>query len=365
MIAPDAEELTIKTGGKTLGGWQEIHVVRGVERLPSAFYIRMTERFPGQLEEISATPGATCEISMSGDLLLTGYIDRYLPRIDKGQHSVLLMGRSKPEDLVDSSLFGEIIGGWNLQVSTLKEAAERISKPFGIEVSAPDGDFPLPPPQNFPINPGMTAGQLLEELARTTGSLVWDDPRGRLVISAVGTGRAGSALVEGTNVEAASLTLSMDGRFSDYIVIVLGQNFLTGTTFRNHLAHVVDPGVKALGRYRTRIIPWEAPDQDGSYSDNRALWEAARRFGRGNIVQVKVTGWRDGTGKLWAPNSVVRVKLPSCKVDRDLVISEVAWERGPEMGTTAQLTCMPKEGLVPQPLIIQLPVKGVNEAAPH
>lgn len=367
-IAPDSEELTIKANGATLGGWEEIHVVRGVERLPSAFYIRMTDKFPGQIGEVLPTPGAACQIYLTGDLILTGYVDVFDVRLAAGQHEVLLKGRSKPEDLVDSAINGDEIGGWTIVADTIGEAARKLAKPFKIDVSLPDGDFPIPPPNVFSIEIGATGAQLLEEMARTTGSLVWDDPQGRLVISAVGTGRANTALVQGQNIEFASAVHRIDNRFSDYLVFGAGYPD-PGTPFKNALGHAVDPYLQNLGRHRTRIIPWEPDDQldaaGVSYSNRRALWEASRRFGRGNLITIGVTGWRDGAGKLWMPNTVVNVNAPACKVNRDLVISEVAWERGPEKGTTATLTCMPKEGLQPQPFVVRLPVTGASEPAPH
>jgi prophage tail gpP-like protein len=36
MIAPDSEELTIRAGGRVLGGWQEFEVSRSAEQLPTA-----------------------------------------------------------------------------------------------------------------------------------------------------------------------------------------------------------------------------------------------------------------------------------------------------------------------------------------
>src|ERR1700693_3862339 len=221
-IRPDDEELFITVGGQKLGGWEECHVIRGVERLPSAFYIRTTDRFPGQITDLTPSPGSACTIYLSGDLILTGYIDVYDVRLDKGQHEILLKGRSKCEDLVDSAIYGNEIGGWQINVATIGEAAKKIAAPFKIDVSLPDGDFPIPPPGVFPINPGLTGSQLLEELSRTTGSLVWDDPQGRLVISGVGTGRANTALVEGANIAWASGGKRMDIRFSDYYVLGQG-----------------------------------------------------------------------------------------------------------------------------------------------
>ena len=62
---PDDEELVIKTGGMTLGGWTGIRVSRGVERLPSGFVCELTEHYPGQLQSI-VMPGATCKVLLSG-----------------------------------------------------------------------------------------------------------------------------------------------------------------------------------------------------------------------------------------------------------------------------------------------------------
>jgi hypothetical protein len=44
MIRPDDEDLQIKTGGRTLGGWVQVHVMRGVE-LPIA-PLRIERDFP-------------------------------------------------------------------------------------------------------------------------------------------------------------------------------------------------------------------------------------------------------------------------------------------------------------------------------
>ncbi len=362
-VRPDEEELTIKVGGRSLGGWEEVHVVRGVERLPSAFYIRTTDKFPGQTAELTPKAGSPCQIYLSKDLILTGYVDVFDVRLSSSAHTVLISGRNKTEDLVDSAINGQDIGGWTFKAQTIGEAARKLAKPFEIEVDVQQ-DGNIPPPNEWPINPGMTAAQLLEEAARTTGSLIWDDAQGRLVISGVGTSRTNTALVEGQNIETAHAVQRMDIRFSDYYVY--GQGYLPNGSFKNQVAHAEDPDLKALGRHRTRIIPWEAPDQgQGEYSKKRVLWEAARRMGRGNLITIGVTGWRDGDGKLWTPNTIVSVKSPSCKVTRDLVISEVTWERGPDRGTTATLTCMPSEGLKPQPLVRQQAAQGITLPAPR
>jgi prophage tail gpP-like protein len=88
-----------------------------------------------------------------------------------------------------------------------------------------------------------------------------------------------------------------------------------------------------------------------------ALWEANRRLGRSRLARVTVVGWRDGAGKLWTPNSIVSVQLPTAKIrGEDRLISEVTFLRSGEEGTQCVITVMPKEGLSPQPFAIVAPV---------
>lgn len=351
MIPPDQEELTIKVGGQILGGWLRVRVTRGVELLPSHFDIETTERFPGQLSRVSADPTSPCTISLSGDLVLTGYIDRYMPVYNKSRHTIRLIGRSKTEDVVDCSVDPSKVGGWFIAAKTIGQYAKIICDLYGINVSLPDGDADIPSgfAAALHIYPGYTGYFLIEEIARSVGMLVWDNEKGELVISNVGTKRAGSAVVEGLNAERVEVVFGADQRFATYRVLAQGQdqglghiNFDTGP--------IHDPEYTVL-RNRFRIIPQELPDPGQAYSNRRAVWEANRRFGRSRIARVYVVGWRDGEGKLWTPNTIVNVNLPKAKVSEDRIISEVMWLRGEE-GTQTLLTLMPALGLSVQPRII-------------
>jgi prophage tail gpP-like protein len=107
--------LRIKTGGQTLSGWTETRVTRSIERMPSDFEISLTERFPGSFTEAVVVPGSECTVSLGGDLVLTGFIDVYSPSYSANSHNVLIQGRSKCEDLVDSSYIPLDNAGWQFQ----------------------------------------------------------------------------------------------------------------------------------------------------------------------------------------------------------------------------------------------------------
>lgn len=360
--APENDDLTILTDGRELGGWTAVAVDRGVELLPSNFRVDLTERYPGQAGQSPVEPGNACEVFLGRDKIMTGYIDLYWPHEDKDTHVVSIQGRSRTEDLVDCSFEPP---PWVFEnPSSLKAHAEKVCKPFGIEVTVPDGgdvqfDDTMPP---FIIQPGETCAQLLEELSRAAQRLMWDDERGRLVFSKVGTKRAATALVEGVNCEISEARLSMDRRYSVIEVVGQAPNPKPGTDGQLHLNHRASAKDPKVPRHRPKLIVMDADGPNHDWPKKRAEWEVARRYGRSRLVEVTITGWRQGDGSLWQPNTIAHVDLPSLKVTEDLVIAHCSWVRG-DKGTQTALTLMPKQGLMPAPFMFQDPVPGYQKGA--
>jgi prophage tail gpP-like protein len=323
--------------------------------LPSGWAIETTEVGPDDADRVATDPTKPAQVYLGEELVITGYVDTYTAEYDAGEHQVNVQGRSKTEDLVDCSLFPDEKEGWSIYAATLREAAERVCKPFGIEVSLPDGNPEIDKTVVFPIHLGMTCAQMLAHLANATQTLMWDDPQGRLVFSKVGTKRAATALIEGENCEVGRSRISAAEAYSD--VIVAGQMpnpFFDDAqkTYLNELGRS-DRDAK-LGRYRPHAVAVDSIGRDPHWPKDYANWTIARQYGRGHIVEVTVTGWRDGAGALWTPNTVVNVICPRLKMQQDLVIAQARWIRS-ENGTQTVLTCMPPEGLKPPPFRFNWP----------
>lgn len=348
-VLPDSEELTIKTGGQTLGGWTSIRVTRGVEMMPSQFECHITERFPGQSTEAIVIPGSTCTVYLGSTLVLTGFIDVYAPSYNAHTHNVIIAGRSNTEDIVDCSA--------NISPSTklagsLKAAIQTVLKQFplvGLSFLATDVDLPT----TIPITVGMSAYDIIELLCKYGQKLLWDDQNGNLVVSDVGTTRAGSALIEGQNVEEAAARIDWSQRFNK--IQVLGQAAVpTGSE-----GHISPSATATDSQIRSERLKYILMDQmiGPNAAQNRAQWEVNRRKGRSELVQITVTGWRDGANNLWTPNTIVNVACPTLKVNADLVISECDWLRG-ETGTQTTMILMPAQALQPMPFQIPPLVGG-------
>ena len=337
-------------------GWQRVNVTLSLEQVPSTFDIEVTEKYPTGAT-IDIKPGSPCQVKIGGDLVITGYIDRYSAAIAPTAHSVRITGRSKSEDLVDCAAFVgdkdnpsyQITGGTTLSI------IQQLAKPYGVEVQSdagPGSTVPL-----FNINLGETVWEIVDRLTKNSGLLAYDMPDGSVMLSQAGnSGSMGSGFAQGVNVESAEVAFTMDQRFSEY------EGFQTSTLAftkdsGGHTARGVIATDEGVPRYRKRIIIAEQVQPDGAaIIEKRVQWEKNRRMGRSTAITIVCDSWRDSGGKLWMPNYLAPIAVAALKVpNASWCIGNVTFTRN-EQGQHASVMLMPKEAFVPAPeLFLPLP----------
>lgn len=319
----------LKVGGALYGGWKKISIRRGMEQISGAFDLSVTERWPDQRAPRLIKPGDACQVLVDGAPVITGHVDDVDPAFDKESHGVTISGRDRTGDLVDCAAIWKT-GQWSGR--TLAQICADLAAPFGIEVvDTVKAATPFP---TFAIEEGESAFETTERAARMRGVLLLSDGEGRLVIARAGTGRAGSALVQGVNILAGEGKFSQRERFSRYIVKgqSQGNDQRFGAAVAQQKGEAVD---EAITRYRPLIVM--AEDQgDGVSLRERAAWERNVRMGRGSRATITVQGWAHAGG-LWQPNQLVRVTSALLDVDEDLVVAEVALTLD-DRGTLAALS---------------------------
>lgn len=349
------DDLTITFGDLAISGWTDIRVTRGIERLPSDFSIGMTELYPGELAKIGIEPGSACSVALGESLVVTGYVDHFIPSFGPSDHSIRITGRSKCADLIDCS--AEWPGG-QISNSNVLGIAQRLAsvygplvngKPDGIQVTT-DVEFdklPILPQTNVML--GESAFEIIDRMARGSAVLAYDLPDGGLFLSRVGTQQAASGFAEGVNVQNAYIDYSANVRYSEYAAYIQStQAYLDAGEGGNLILTVPDPNCK---RHRRMVIISEGGGLGNDIAAMRAYWEAARRAGRSLIVRLVVDSWRDESGALWEPNTLVPVSLPRLNLpDASLLITEVTFQRTGGRGTTAEITLMPPDAFLPQPI---------------
>ncbi|MCW3644118.1 Mu P family protein [Burkholderia cenocepacia] len=355
--AKPGQETFKKTDARSISGWLDVSVTRGIERCPSSFDVSYTEPYPS-VGDILAQPGDWVQVMLGDDLVLTGFVDRYMPSYSGNQHSVRITGRSKCQDLVDCAAY---INGGQLLNMTVDKIAAALCAPYGIGVSVAAGTDVGKPIEQVNVMVGETSYAVLELLCRYRALLLYDTPDGSLQLAsggnanttgpvAIGTRVAASGFTEGINVMSASLMLAMDGRFSQYDAAYQGLDTLRDIgNGGNIISHTYDATVP---RFRYRAIISENVTGGVEIALQRAQWEMAYRYGRSFQVRLVTDSWRDSAGMLYEPNVLVDIDLPSLKLSpRRWLISEVAYKKGPE-GTSAELTIMPPQAFYQEPIIL-------------
>ncbi|CAN5788541.1 contractile injection system protein, VgrG/Pvc8 family [soil metagenome] len=351
------DDLTLIVGGRQIFGWTSIRITRGIERCPSDFELEMTELYPDEASSFVIQPGDACQVKLGDDLVITGYVDRFTPSISGGGHSIRVSGRSKCADLVDCD--AEWPGG-QITGSSVPAIAQKLAEPYG---KFTDGSTPNPIkvrtdvtdvgpviPQ-FNLMLGEKAFEIIERLCRFAALLAYDEPDGNLFLTRVSTTEAASGFQQGVNVQNASLTYSIDQRYSEVLAFIQSvDTFLDLGDDGNLIATVGDAGVR---RHRRKIVIAESGDSDFNVAKRRADWEVVRRYGRSAQLTITTDGWRDKAGALYTPNTLVPVDFPALKLPSNKwLISEVSYKRDGQSGTTCDLVIMPPQAFSPQPILL-------------
>lgn len=294
------DRVELKVRGSRYAGWQEITVTRGIEMAAATFDLRVSERFPGQRQPLRIVPGDACEVFIGGDKVITGYVDDVAPEYDDHDHSVRVNGRSKTGDLVDCSAIN-VPGQW--RGATMQQIATDMASVYGVNVRSEVDTAPAFP--EFQLQQGETVFAAIERMARIKAVLVTDDEDGNLVITRAGKEGSGGAIVLGANVKKGGGTFSMKDRFSEYLVKgqQAGDDDKSAGTIAATRGSAKDSLVK---RKRVLLLVAEA-QADDARCEARARWEAVSRAGKATECTYTVQGWRENTGALWRPNTLIPI----------------------------------------------------------
>jgi len=268
-------------------------------------------------------PGATCELRVGNDLVMTGRIDDMRVRVDKRGHSLEITGRDGAATLLDCS--APLVGGRKLG---LEDIITRVVRPLGMtRISLAMAKSVARQREKVTVEPGDTAWDTLAHVAEANGVWPWMDPDGTLVIGGPDYSDATNPPVATlclaqrkagelgtTNVSSMERRASVAERYST--ITVLGQTHGTEATGGKHglKSSAVDPDLGAVWPRRKIITDYEADSVAVCRSRAQKLLADSRL--KGFELRVEVQGHRinaptmPGHGKLWTPGQRVRVIAP-------------------------------------------------------
>lgn len=353
-----AAQATLTLGGQVHRGWRSLKLSMGIEAAAAKFSLELAERWTprnkgggASLDPRLVRPLAACSLALDGEVVVEGYVDAVEVDYDATRHVLAVTGREKTGDLVDCAAV--VDGPHEFAGLKLDELCRRLARPYGVTVRA-ETDVGRPFGR-FSIQPGETAWEALERACRQRALLATGDGKGVLVLTESGKGgeAAGSLQLGGKQGNILRANGSFDFSERHSLVVVRGQGDTRAQSSGQDVTVVSDApeaaGRAAAGqaratddlvtRSRPRVMIAEAAG-DGPSFQERANWEVRVAAGKSRRISYTVPGWRGSTGKLWRPNTLVKIKDDYIAFEGELVIAEVVYSLG-EQGTLCELQCAP------------------------
>lgn len=336
-------EIVLTVNGLNFAGWKSARVTRSLEAIAGGFELSVSDRMRVDGEPRAISEENLCTLSLVGQRVITGYIDRRTAAFSAAEHSLSVAGRDKTAALVDNSALGP---PWEYRNTPALTLLQKLAEPFGITVALQAGLTLGKLPEKVTVNPGDSVFSVMETICRKLGVLAISNGAGGVLLMRPGSTRTVTALVEGENILSASATFDASGRYARYVV--LGQSQGTDDWFGSGTAGVrgeaADTGV--LRGSRVLVVRAEG-NVTVALARARAEWEAAVRAARGDTVTITVQGWTQADGTLWPLGALVEVRSPRLGVDGEMTIAETVFEVS-DGGTTTQLTLRRPDAYLPE-----------------
>lgn len=323
------EIVTVVVGGQSYTAFETIKVRAGVKKAARSFALKIAAE---------AGPDATASIFQpyvpvqifamvddgsaggqggqgGGDLIFTGYVDKYKAKLSKHEAYIEIEGRSKGQDIVDSSADHQKSD--YVQKTPLDIAQDQ--DVYGVGFSAGPG-LNLTPVDQWRPNPGQPLFHALDQLCHDAECTMAGQPDGSIQMTQAGAAppRQPTPLIEGVNILIIEGDLDVSDIHSD--VTAHGQAAY-GTGAQNTQISATASNSTVKRKRKLHIHHHHHTDQ------NRISLKAKnhrdKEAGNGIKASVTVQGWHDDSGMLWTPGNVVWLQSPFAAIVQDMLIESV------------------------------------------
>jgi len=318
-------EITIKVEGKQFGGFESATVTRSMNALSHSFNFTAINKWTDDPANRKILPGSECEILVGGQKVTTGYIDSMDPSFEAESNVIAYSGRSKTSDLVDCAIVDNSGSFNNL---TVQEIADKLCKPFGIDVVMESATNPKI--KKFAFEEGASPYETLSKLVTTNKLILQTNADGNLVITEISTEKLPDLVLEyGENIKSGSGAIAISGRFNKYVC----KSQFPGLTTEIE-AIVFDSTVP---RFRPFLIVSEE-SADGAQAKLRAEWELQQRRAQSIGRSYNVQDWTWNGTDIWTPNTNIRIIDPTASINRMMLLTDVSQSYANGGGTETSLT---------------------------
>jgi prophage tail gpP-like protein len=318
---PVQDKVLVKINGQDLTGWTEASITAGIERIPRYGRLSVTWETNQGLYKNGNKPlaplGLPITVSLGSEKVLTGYMDVSSDRVSEGEHSITYNVRGASCDLVDSTaeFFNQNQQGTlmsELYNVTILQAVSKMSSVYNVNVISTNPLTNTIFPGALNINVGDAAFTEIDYLAKFTGSLIYENANGDLVLGLPGTEPASTTFLTHMNVLSSEFINDITGIYSEYEIFAqsaientdipnLPTNHMSigavlDNFFENRLSTNGSHRVRKYRKIQDLTLSSDIYNRNSDFNFNPqqlyAQWLANRNKGHAQCMEVEVFGWR-------------------------------------------------------------------------
>lgn len=288
--------------------------------------------------------GDQCVVTIDGEQILEGYIEKIFGSGNKKSKSIQVVGRDRTADIVDSQI--ETLADLKPPI-TLKRVVEEVIKHLGADIDVVDDfGFRFSAEDDFLTpDPGMGAFQYLERLGRKAKAILTSNEFGDVVLNRAFGVEVDAAVINQrngrrNNVLEYDFVYDDTQRFSRYVSLGNTNVNLLNLFSGQDPQKTVDRKGSAVDRFiregRQRVIVAENPGGDASHQD-RAIWEANIKKSRALTYGAIVSGFRNQSGDIWRTGTLPKVVDEEARINDYMLLNSITYRSDDVDGSTCDL----------------------------
>ncbi len=314
------DEVAILIDGKRFRFWDKVRITRAIDTMDTVeFGAPFDADAPGFRDTFRPFSFKTVVITVGGTPLFTGTMVTVNPVLENAQKIISVSGYSLPGVLNDCT---SPASSFPLEFDNqgLREIATAMAAPFGISV-----DFQADQGAVFErvaSEPGKKVLAFLTELAKQRNLIISSSSRGKLTfLQSSEGGQPVARLQQGVAPVLSVTPFFSPQEYYSHITgiepVVVG---LAGSQFT-----VKNPRLLGV----TRPLTFNAPDTLDADVKSAVEAKAGRMFGNMASYSVRVATWRDPSGKLWEPNTAIKLLAPDAMIynEYEFIIRSIEFSR--------------------------------------
>lgn len=381
-------KITVQIGNNNYVDFKSFNLYKDIESLSGRFTINVSPPYDMNDFIINIyNPNSPIIVDIDGEPIVSGYIDSVNIDYDTTSHEIVLSGRDKTADFIDSTLesktFNPPIGFVQLLTKLLilvgysvvpvqKKIGFGIPLNIGQQISIINNAGVIEPfstAEGIQLRHSESAFGLIQKMAEKRQLILNSDGNGNIVIAKIGDVSTDTVLLNiigggdtfNNNIKNANIKIDFTSRFNQYTIKSMLNSSSNGPLAGDDSSDVTNIGVPQSGTaYDKQVRATRKYTAIGSSSMNskdcfnRAIWQGNIARTKGFTYCCEVFGFRQNLKEvfgnselfplnpLWKPNQLVYVNDEFANIDDDLLIKSVTYNQDLKGGSTTKLELVDK-----------------------